>query len=148
MKEQLAADLKAAMLARDSFLSDILKGLKSAIMYQEIAEKKRETGLSDIEIETLFAREAKKRLEAAELYTKGNDKARADKELREYDVIKKYLPAQLTEAEIGVLVDEAIAQTGASEAKDMGKVIGVVKAKAGNTVDGSIVAKLTKAKLQ
>lgn len=148
LKERLAQDLKAAMLARDSFLSDVLKGLKAAILNQEIAEKKREQGLNDTEIEALFAREAKKRIEAAELYEKGGNQESAAKERREYEVIQQYLPEQLSEEEVTKLVEEAVTQTGATEAKDMGKVIGAVKGKAGNAADGGLIAKIAKAKLQ
>jgi len=148
MKERLAQDLKTAMLARDSFLTDTLKGLKAAILNQEIANNKREMGLDDAEIENLFAKEAKKRLEAAELYEKGGNQVAADKERREYEVIQEYLPEQLNEEEVTQLVEEAIALTHAATIQDMGKVIGVVKTKAGNSADGALVAKLVKAKLQ
>ncbi len=148
MKDKMAQDLKAAMLARDSFLVDTLKGLKSAVLNQEIASGKRESGLSDEEIETLLAKEAKKREEAAQLYEKGGNQEAADKERQEKDVIQGYLPDQLSEEEIVQLVEEAIAQTGASTAKDIGKVIGAVRSKAGNSADGSVIAKLAKAKLQ
>ena len=148
MKDKLAQDLKAAMLARDSFLVDTLKGLKAAILNQEIASGKRESGLSDEEIETLLAKESKKREEAAGLYEQGGNVEMADKERREKAVIQAYLPKQLSEEEISQLVEEAIEQTGASEAKDMGKVIGAVKAKAGNSAEGSLIAKIAKSKLQ
>ena len=148
MKDKLTADLKTAMLARDSFLTDVIKGLKAAILNQEIAEKKREQGLNDQEIEILFAREAKKRLEAAELYEQGGNQAMAEKEKLEHAIIMKYLPEQMSESKISELIDAAIKQTGASEIKDMGKVIGVVKARTGNSADGSLIAKLVKTKLQ
>lgn len=148
MKDALNADLKAAMLARDTFLTDVIKGLKAAILNQEIAEKKRENGLSDQEIESLFAREAKKRTEAAELYAQGGNQAMADKERAEYELIMKYLPEQMSEPEIIELVEMAIAQTGAAGTQDMGKVIGLVKAKAGNAADGAMIAKIAKSKLQ
>lgn len=148
MKNKLNADLKQAMLARDSFLTDLLKGLKSAILNQEIADKKREIGLSEVEIETLLSREAKKRLEAAELFGRGGNQPMADKERREAEIIKAYLPEQLSEADITNLVEQAIKQTGANGAQDMGKVIGAVKAKAGNRADGGVIAKIAKAKLQ
>ncbi len=148
MKEQLAQDLKAAMLKRDHFLSDVLKGLKAAILNQEIANGKRDEGLSDAEIEALLAKEAKKRLEAASLYEQGGNQEAADKERREYEVIQNYLPEQLSEEEVAELVKEAVSKTGASDIKDMGKVIGIIKAKAGNSADGALVAKLVKAELQ
>ncbi len=148
MKDKLNADLKAAMLARDSFLTDVIKGLKAAIVNQEIADKNREEGLSELQIETLFAREAKKRLEAAELYRQGGNQAMADKEQAEYDIIMKYLPEQMSQEKITELVEAVITQTGAQDIKDMGKVIGAVKAQAGNTADGSLIAKIVAAKLQ
>ncbi len=148
MKDKLAADLKTAMLARDTFLTDVIKGLKAVILNQEIAEKKRENGLSDQEIEALFAREAKKRLEAAELYAQGGNQAMADKERAEYELIMKYLPEQMSEAKITELVEAAINQSGASGAKDMGRVIGIVKAQVGNSADGSLIAKIAGSKLQ
>lgn len=148
LKEKLNADLKTAMLARDSFLSDVLKGIKSAILNEEIAKGKRDEGLNDVEVESLLAREAKKRDEAAVLYDQGNNKSMADKERAEKEIIAKYLPEQLSEDDIKKLVVEAIAATGAVEAKDMGKVIGQVKAKAGNSADGAIVARIAKEQLQ
>ncbi|MEK7621251.1 MAG: GatB/YqeY domain-containing protein [Patescibacteria group bacterium] len=148
LKTQLQADLKTAMLARDSFLSDVLKGIKSAILNEEIAKGKRDEGLNDVEIESLLAREVKKRDEAAVLYDQGGNKVMADKERAEKEIIAKYLPEQLSEVDIKKLVMEAISSTGAVEVKDMGKVIGQVKAKAGNSADGAIVARIAKEQLQ
>lgn len=148
LKTQLDQDLKSAMLARDSFLTDVLKGIKSAILNQEIASGKRDEGLSEAEIESLLARESKKRDEAAVLYDQGGNKDMADKERAEKEVIAKYLPEQLSEDEIKKLVIEAITATGATEAKDMGKVIGQVKAKVGNSAEGAIVARIAKEQLQ
>ena len=148
LKVRLEADLKAAMIARDSFLSDVLKGLKSAIQNQEIATGKREEGLADADVESLFAKEAKKRDEAAVLYEQGGNQEMADKERAEKVVIAKYLPEQMSEEDIKNLVVEAIAATGATEVKDLGKVIGMVKSKAGNSADGALVAQIAKNTLQ
>lgn len=147
LKTQLDADLKTAMLARDSFLCDVLKGVKSAILNQEIASGKRDEGLNDDEVESLLAKEAKKRDEAANLYDQGGNEEMATKERAEKEVIAKYLPEQLGEDAIKQLVTEAIASTGATEVKDLGKVIGQVKGKAGNSVDGALVAKIAKDQL-
>lgn len=147
LKTQLADDLKSAMLARDSFLTDLLKGIKSAILNQEIASGKRDEGLSEAEVESLLAREAKKRDEAANLFEQGGNQELADKERREKEIIAKYLPEQLSTEDIEKLVAEAIANTGATEIKDLGKVIGQVKAKAGNSADGALVAKIAKDQL-
>lgn len=71
LKDKLQQDLKQAMLARDSARSDVIKGLKSAILYAEVATGKRDEGLSDDEIIKLFQKEAKKRSESAQLYIQG-----------------------------------------------------------------------------
>jgi uncharacterized protein YqeY len=126
----------------------VIKGLKAAIMNQEIADKNRDEGLSDQQIETLFAKEAKKRLESAALYEQGGNQEMADKERAEHAIIMKYLPEQMSEAKITELVEAAIAQTGASGMQDMGKIIGVIKTQTGNSTDGALVAKIVKSKLQ
>lgn len=147
IKQQLEDDVKSAMLAGESLRVETLRGLKSAILYAEVAAKKREEGLNDDEILTLFAKEAKKRQESADLYVQGGSQERADKELAEKAMIEAYLPAQLSEADVQQIVDEVIAEQQATGMQAMGKVIGAVKAKVGNTADGSVVARLVKERL-
>lgn len=148
MKQQLQDDLKAAMLAGDAARTETLRGLKSAILYAEVASGKRDEGLSDAEIEALFAKEAKKRQESADLYIQGGSQERAQKELAEKAVIETYLPEQLSEEEIAATVDAVISAQGAQGAQAMGAVIGAVKQQLGNTADGSVIAKLVKERLQ
>jgi uncharacterized protein len=149
LRQQLNDDVKAAMIAGDKLRLETLRGLKSVILYADVATKTRDTGgIDDDAIMALLAKEAKKRQESADLYVKGGSQERADKELAEKKIIEAYLPAQLSEEELGKLIDEAIEQTGATEAKDMGKVIGAVKAKAGNAADGALIAKLVAERLK
>lgn len=148
MIERINADLKTAMLARDAFQTETLRGLKAAILNEEVATGKRDTGLSDEDIEKLIAREAKKRDEAANLFEQGGNQESADKERREKELLSQYLPEQLSEDDIKKLVDDAVAEINPEGMKDMGRVIGAVKAKAGNAADGALVAKLVKEKLQ
>ena len=147
LKEQIDADLKTAMLARDEFVTTTLRGLKAAILNEEVAKGARETGLDDASVEQLIAREAKKRDEAAKLFEQGGNQTSADKERAEKELLGKYLPEQLSEDEVAKLVDDVIAEVQPEGMKDMGRVIGAVKAKAGNTADGALVAKLVKEKL-
>lgn len=147
IKEQLDTDLKTAMLAGDKVLVTTLRGLKSAILYAEVAANKREEGLPDEEVVNLFNKEAKKRQESADLYKQGGSMEKAEAELTEKTVIEKYLPAQMGDEELKQLVDDAVAQTGASGMQDMGKVIGLVKSKAGSAADGSRIATLVKERL-
>jgi uncharacterized protein len=148
LRQQLDDDVKAALLGGDSLKVDTLRGLKAVILYADVAAKKRETGgISDDEILSLFTKEAKKRQESADLYVQGGSQERADKELAEKAIIESYLPAQLSEAEVAELVDKVIAEQGAEGLQAMGKVIGAVKAQAGNAADGSVIAKLVKERL-
>jgi uncharacterized protein YqeY len=148
LRQQLDDDVKAALLGGDSLRVETLRGLKSVILYADVAAKKRDNGgISDDEILGLFAKEVKKRQESADLYVQGGSQERADKELTEKTIIESYLPAQLSEAELGAIIDSVIAEQGAEGMQAMGKVIGAVKAKAGNTADGSMIAKLVKERL-
>lgn len=147
LKEQLDQDIKQAMLAGDKTLVTTLRGLKSSILNVEVAQGIRDSGLPDEEVITLFAKEAKKRQESADLYVQGGNQEKADAELAEKKVIEGYLPAQLSEADIQKLVDEAIAATGANSLAQMGQVIGVVKQKAGAAADGAVIARIAKEKL-
>ena len=148
IEEQLEQDIKTAMLAGDSTKTTTLRGLKAALLNVKVASGKRESGLSDEEVLPILSKEAKKRQESADLYVQGGNQAKSDAELAEKALIETYLPAQLSEAEVEKLVDEAIAQTGASGPQAMGQVIGQVKAKTGATADGSLIARIAKEKLQ
>lgn len=149
LKQQLQDDVKAAMLAKDTLRLETLRGLKSVILYAEVAAKKRaeDGSLSDDEILVLFAKEAKKRQESAELYIRGGAQDKADKELAEKKIIEAYLPEQMSEADLAKLISETIAQTGAEGIQAMGKVIGAVKAKAGSSADGALIARMVKERL-
>lgn len=144
LKSKLQADIKTALLAGDKTRAEILKSLKSAILYEEVAQKVRDTGLSDDNIETVLAREAKKRADAADLYAKNGRQDRAETELAEKAVIESYLPKQLSDEELAQVVSDVIA--GMPDAQ-MGPVIGAVKAKVGTSADGARVAAAVKAAL-
>lgn len=147
IKQQIDTDLKTAMLGGDKALVTTLRGIKAAILNVEVAEGVRDQGLSDDKIMSLLQKEAKKRQESADLYTQGGRQEQAEAEMAEKVVIEKYLPAQLSEEEIINFVDEAIQATGASSMQQMGQVIGMVKAKAGPSADGGMIAKVVKDRL-
>ena len=148
LKDDISADLKTAMLARNEFVTMTLRGLKAAILNEEVAKGARDEGLSDEAIEQLIAREAKKRDEAARLFEQGGNQVSADKERAEKELLSKYLPEQLSEADLTAMVDAAVVEIQPDGMKDMGRVIGAVKAKAGNAADGALLAKLVKERLQ
>lgn len=147
LKQRLDQDLKRALLAGDKTLATTLRGLKSAILYVEVAQGVRDTGLPDDEIITLLTKEAKKRQESADLYQQGGSAERADAELAEKKVIEGYLPQQLSDDELRAIVDSVVADTQASSMQDMGKVIAGVKAKAGPAADGARIATMVKESL-
>jgi uncharacterized protein YqeY len=147
LEERIAQDLKAALLKGDKLRVETLRGLKSVLLYAKVAAGTRDQAMSDSEVISLLAKEAKKRQESVDLYLKGDDKDRADKELAEKAIISEYLPAQLDESAIQHIIDEVITAGGYSDMSAMGKVIGEVKQKTTGAADGAVVARLVKESL-
>ena len=147
LEQTLEQDIKTALLAGDSVKATTLRGLKATLLNVKVAQGKRDSGLTDEEIYPIFAKQAKQRQESADLYVQGGNQDKADAELVEKAIIEAYLPKQIDEAEISKLIDEVIAETGASGPAAMGQVIGQVKAKTGASADGSVIARLAKEKL-
>ncbi len=143
LKEKINADLKVSMLARDSFSTNVLRGLKAAILSEEVAKNKREEGLDDSEIESVIVREVKKRNEAAKLL----DEERANNELKEAEILSKYLPEMMNEEEVLKIIQNEVSKLDEKSPKQMGQVIGSIKAKYGNSIDGSMLAKMVKEEL-
>ena len=150
LKEKLQIDLKQAMLARETERVEVIKGLKSAILYEEVAKKKREEGLNDDEILAVFKRESKKRQDSIDLYEKGGNNEQAKKEISEKEIIDSYLPEQLSEEVVNQMIDAVITEMGIESLskQDMGRVIGSVKSKAGPELDGSMLARLVGARIE
>lgn len=147
IKSDIEADLKTAMLGGDKVLTTTLRGLKSAILNVEIAENKRDSGLSDDEVTAILGKEAKKRQESADMYSQGGSAERAAAETLEKQFIEKYLPKQMDDEALKNLVEASITETGAATMQDMGKVIGLVKSRAGAAADGGRIATLVKERL-
>lgn len=147
LKTQLDADLKTAMLARDKVRAENLKMLKSAILYKEVELGVRETGLTDEQVVAVLVKEAKKRLDAAEMFTKAGNDDKAAAEKNEYDLISEYLPAQMSDEDLVAVVDGVLAAAGEVGPKDIGKIIGSIKAKIGSSADGATIAAIVKQKL-
>lgn len=145
LEAKLDADIKQALLGGDKPRAEVLRGLKSAMLYEKVAKNLREQGLSDEQFLAIVTREVKKRAESADLYAKAGAQDRADKELSEKAILEEYLPSQLSDDELGVLVDEVISTVG--QDAQMGQVIGAVRAKVGARADGKRIADAVKAKL-
>ena len=143
IKESLRSDLTEAIRSRDEITSGTIRMVLTAITNEEVAGKEARV-LSDDEVITVLAREAKKRREAAEAFESAGRSDRAALEKAEGEVIGRYLPAQLSVDEIKKMIADAIASTGAAGPGDMGKVMGAVKALIAGKADGSIVSNLVK----
>ena len=105
-------------------------------------EKRNQKPLTEDEFLAVLTREVKTRRESIDAYEKGGRADLASKEQAEVDILTEYLPQPLSEAEIGVLVDEAIAATGATSARDMGKVMGWLAPRTRGRADGKVVSGL------
>lgn len=145
--EQIEQDLKSALISADKLKVNTLRSLKSAVLYEKIANNKRDNGLTDEEVIIILSRESKKRQESIDLYLKGNDQERADKELAEKKIIDSYLPEQLSLEDLEGVVNEAISELNPSSMADMGKVIAKVKQLTAGAADGATIAKMVKEKM-
>jgi uncharacterized protein YqeY len=147
LKQEIDQDLKTAMLSGDSQKVSVLRGLKSAMVYAEVAAGTREQGLDDQAAMTVLAKEVKKRQESADLYKQGGSEDRAQAELAEKVIIEKYLPKQLSEAEVTTIVDKVFAEAGTPTMQDMGKLIATVRLQINGVADGALIARLVKERL-
>ena len=144
LKEQIQNDMKAALLGGDRFVGGTLRNLKAAILNEEVAQNKRDEGISDSEIEVIIAREVKKRNESIILYDQNGRPELAEEERKEAAVLAIYLPKQLSEDEIRELAKVVIESMENIAPSMMGQVIGGVKAKAGTSADGATIARVVK----
>lgn len=148
LMETIQNDLKAALLGGDRFRAEVLRGLKAAILNEEVAQGKRDEGLGEAGVESIIAREVKKRTESIRLYESNGRPELAESEKLEVGVLQEYLPQQLSESEVIHVVEQTIDEMGATGMQSMGLVIKAVKEKVGNTADGAMVARTVKEKLQ
>lgn len=144
LAQRIQDDTKAALLSGDRFVVETLRGLKAAILNEEVAQGKRDEGLADDAIERIIAKEVKKRNESAELYAQNDRAESAADERKEAEILSAYLPQQLGEDELKQIITNKIAELGVGGPQAMGQVIGAVKAQVGNTADGATVARLVK----
>ena len=148
LQEQITQDLKTALLAGNATEVSVLRSLKSAIIYAEVARGiKGVSSLSDQEIVDVLRRESKKRRESAELFIKGGAPDRADKELSEQLIIDRYLPTVLSKDEVNTLVDKAMQEFSEITPQTMGRIIGRVKELSNGAADGGVVASIVKERM-
>lgn len=144
LKERITEDMKSAMRASDKERLSTIRMVQAAIKQREVDER---ISLDDAQVLAVLEKMVKQRRESIAAFEQGGRADLADKEKAEIVVLTAYLPEQLTEAEVDALIQSAIAETGAASMKDMGKVMGVVKAKAAGRADMGAVSARIKAAL-
>lgn len=137
-------ELKQARLARDNARRDALSLLLSSL---RSAEKELQRPLSDEEELQVLQRERKRRLEAAEAFRTAGRDEQADSEDAELAVLKEFMPEPLSEEEVEEIVDDAIAENGATSMRDFGRVMADVMPQVSGRADGSVVSQVVKEKL-
>ncbi|MFA5985819.1 MAG: GatB/YqeY domain-containing protein [Parcubacteria group bacterium] len=139
LRKQILEDLKTAMKNGETDIRDTLRVIDSMIKNEEIAQKKREDGLDDANTIAIVKRAIKQRKDSAQQFRQGGREDLAQKEEREIAIVEKYLPLQMGEEEVRVVVKKIIETVGASSKADMGKVMGPVMKEIGDTADGAVV---------
>ncbi|MCU0505917.1 MAG: GatB/YqeY domain-containing protein [Chloroflexi bacterium] len=137
LRERLHAEMTDAMRAHDALRRDVLRMAQAAVYS---VEKKEHRELSDDEVVGVLTREVKTRRESVEAFRAGGREDLAAKEEAEIAILSEFLPEQLSDDEIRALVEEAIAQTGASSARDLGRVMGVLSPRTRGRADGKRVS--------
>ncbi|MCF6236118.1 MAG: GatB/YqeY domain-containing protein [Gammaproteobacteria bacterium] len=145
MKERILDDIKTAMRAKDKGRLGVLRLISSAIKQREVDER---IELDDTQVIAVLEKMIKQRRDSIEQFTAANRLELADIEKKELEIIQTYMPKQLSDEEISALIDEAIASTGATSAKEMGKVIGILRPKLLGKADMGSVSSKIKQKLQ
>ena len=144
LKARISDDMKSAMKAGDKDRLKVVRLILAAIKQVEV-DKRIE--LEDAAVLGVLEKMVKQRRDSVDQFTKGNRQDLADIELAEIKVLEEYLPEQLSDAELDALIDGAISSTGAESIRDMGKVMGAIKAQAAGRADMGAVGARVKAKL-
>ena len=142
--DRIETDLREAMLARDNDRRDALRLILAAL---RSSEKDIQRPLSEEEELQVLQRERKKRVEAAEAFRDAGREAQAEKEEDELAVLEEFMPEPLSEAQIEEIIDDAIAENGATSLRDMGRVMADVMPQVAGRADGSAVSQIVKEKL-
>jgi uncharacterized protein len=144
LRERVNEDIKAAMKAREAERLGTLRLLLAALKQREVDER---ITLDDAAVVSVIERMMKQRKDSIAQFEQGGRQDLADRERQEMAVLQAYLPQQLTEAEVGAVVAEAIAECGALSPSDMGKVMAIVKPKVAGRADMGKLSALVKSKL-
>ena len=145
LKQKIENAMKAALKAKEAVALSTLRMLLAAIKQREIDER---VTLSDSDVISVIEKMIKQRRESIKMYEEAGRDDLATSEKSEIEILQTYMPKQLTESEVADAVGAAIAESGATGPKDMGVVMGLLKAKLAGRADFSLISKLVKSKLQ
>jgi len=146
LEEKLMEDYKQAMKNKEALRSSVLSFLRAGL--KNFAIDKRKDKLSDEEVISVIKKQIKQRADSIEQFKKGNRMELAEKEAREQEILKSYLPKALPESQLRIIVDEVVSSLGeAPSMKLMGKVMKEVMTRAGASADGGLVSGLVKERL-
>ncbi|MBZ4651766.1 MAG: YqeY family protein [Proteiniphilum sp.] len=137
--EVISEEIKKAMLARDKVRLEALRGIKKELLEAKTARGAADE-LTDEAAVAILQKMVKQRKESAEIYTAQNRPDLADTEMEQMKVIQQFLPAQLTAEELTAIINEIIAETGASSVKEMGRVMGIATKRVAGRAEGRAVS--------
>ena len=144
LTQRIQSDMKAAMKAGEKRKLGVIRLILAAIKQREVDER---VELDDTQVLAVLDKMLKQRRDSLEQYSNANREDLAEQERFEVDICQQYMPAALGEDELIALVDQAIADTGATSMQDMGKVMGQVKPKAQGRADMGAISNMVKARL-
>jgi len=144
LKEQLLADLKTAMKAKDKIRKSTITMIRAAILQ---IEKDNKVTLQDPEILDIIAKQMKQRRDALAEFKKADREDLIKQTEAEMKVIEAYLPKQLTKTEVEAIVEETINETGVTSIKEMGKIMGALMPKVKGLADGKVISQIVREKL-
>ena len=145
LREKILADIKSAMVSKDTVKLNTLRFLNAQIKNKEIDSRPNPITADDVM--AVVKKLVKQRKESIEQFSAAGRNDLADAESAELKVLENYLPAQMTREQVEALVDEVIAATGAKTIKEMGTVIKETQARAAGSADGKMISEVVKAKL-
>ena len=140
LQERVDSDLKEAMRAKDATKLGVLRMLKSALKYAVIAKSDAEAHLSDAEAIQVIRKQAKQRHDSIESFEEGGRTELAEKEKEELAILNSYLPQAISADELTEVVQQTIAETGATSKGQMGIVMKALQAKVGGRADGKTLS--------
>ena len=140
LSQRILADMKTAMMAKDSVSLNVVRNLKSALKYAAIEKLGADGELSEVDTVPVIRKELKKLQDSLDGAVKAGRSELADQATAEIAVLEKYLPAAMSAEELAKLVEAAIAETGAASKKDMGKVMKLVSERAAGRADGKTIS--------